>query len=204
MQIMLPWRDSGCPYRRRNHDFVIQRYRDNGFEPIECDSGHRLFNRSAAKNVCVTTSNDDVIVISDTDIVFEDLDLLLRSVTIAREHNKLVLPIYELYWLPEKETVEYLQSGVINSNLHSELYLSGGVYVVPRNVHEALSGYDEKYSGWGYEDIDYYMRHNNIFGEYLRVPGLAYHLWHPVPPLDKKNKRRFRNLEGQYSAGIMI
>ncbi len=161
MEVGIPWRDSGDPYRARNHEFVIQWYRNHGFDVIIGDSRHLMFNRSAAKNACVNAMTDDVCIIADSDILFEDVNELLQSVDIAREENKLVMPIFELYWLNEKNSDEILAGQTIDKSIiKPELYLSGGIHIVPRNVHAIIGGYDEGYAGWGYEDMDYYIRHN--------------------------------------------
>src|SRR5690606_4492067 len=51
--------------------------------------------------------------------------------------------------------------------------------VVPRVVFEAVGGFDEGYRSWGAEDDAFWHAATLASGAPLRVPGAAYHLWHP-------------------------
>lgn len=49
-----------------------------------------------------------------------------------------------------------------------------------------VNGYDEKFSGWGGEDLDisFRLRNAGVGKRYLKFCALAYHLWHREAPMD--------------------
>lgn len=54
---------------------------------------------------------------------------------------------------------------------------SHGCIVVQRESFLAVDGYDERFAGWGYEDLDLNRRMAERW-PLRRVPGDLYHLWH--------------------------
>ena len=51
----------------------------------------------------------------------------------------------------------------------------------------AVNGYDEAYVGWGKEDTDLTIRlmNSGVKKKYLKMGGIAYHLFHKLVPRDK-------------------
>jgi hypothetical protein len=73
-------------------------------------------------------------------------------------------------------------------------------FVVPRQVFDALGGFDERFAGWGWEDMAFQSAVVGLHG-YERVPGAIVHVWHPRHPglgQDGVNKRRNRQLGRRY------
>jgi hypothetical protein len=54
-----------------------------------------------------------------------------------------------------------------------------GIVVVPREAFYLVGGYDERYEGWGADDIAFGLSLETLYGPHLRYPGEAIHLWHP-------------------------
>jgi hypothetical protein len=52
-----------------------------------------------------------------------------------------------------------------------------GVVAIPRAAWDAVGGYDERFVGWGGEDISFWCACCAVTG-YGRVPGTIVHLWH--------------------------
>jgi predicted glycosyltransferase involved in capsule biosynthesis len=67
---------------------------------------------------------------------------------------------------------ELSPSGVVTPNTFS------GVTAIPRGLWDAVGGYDERFVGWGWEDLSLWSACCALAG-YERVPGPIYHLWHP-------------------------
>lgn len=60
---------------------------------------------------------------------------------------------------------------------------SGGVFAVSRRLWDAVGGYVENLTAWGFEDL-VFLQCCGLFGEgHTYVPGhITYHLWHPPSP----------------------
>lgn len=73
-------------------------------------------------------------------------------------------------------------------------------FVVPRAAWERLGGFDERFAGWGFEDMAFQSAACGLIG-WERLPGAVLHLWHPRHPglgQDGANKRRNRQLGRRY------
>lgn len=73
-------------------------------------------------------------------------------------------------------------------------------FVVPRPAFDRLGGFDERFAGWGWEDMAFQSAVVGLIG-HERVPGAVLHLWHPRHPglgEDGANKRRNRQLGRRY------
>lgn len=207
MDVGIPWRDSGDPYRARNAKFVIQWYGIMGYGvTLGDDTKYEEFNRAAARNACISQA-EDIAITADMDIVLERPSDLWRAANMAKKYDRLVIPIYELYWLDEKFSELFMDGRTIDkSNLTPELYVGGGIHIIPKRLHDIMGGYDERYVGYGLEDIDYYIRHNKMFGEYIRTKAVAYHLWHPTSTPNPVNQKRFnrRKFDKHYTIGQLM
>jgi hypothetical protein len=49
---------------------------------------------------------------------------------------------------------------------------------MPRAVFDDLGGFDERFKGWGFEDMAFQSAICGLYG-YERIPGDVVHLWHP-------------------------
>ena len=45
---------------------------------------------------------------------------------------------------------------------------------------DAWYGYDERFIGWGFEDVAFQISMTTLIGEQSRIEGNLYHLWHPL------------------------
>lgn len=75
---------------------------------------------------------------------------------------------------------------------------SNGCMAITRASFLELGGYDERFHGWGYEDCEFNLRAERMFG-IRRVAGEAVHLWHGErrvddSPLDEDPARVAANL----------
>lgn len=143
------------------------------------------FCLAASRNRGAARAAGDVIVIADADMVCE-LGALLEAIAAVRRHGGWALPYDVLELLDEATTAAVLAApaqphaplpteGVSERNLTSV----SGVVVVPRAGWATVHGQDERFLGWGYEDVAFQHALNTLWGPLRRVPARLVHLEHP-------------------------
>src|SRR5699024_8181276 len=89
---------------------------------------------------------------------------------------------------------------------HTRRYQGVGGFNVLRKKHfEAVGGFEERFRGWGGEDVAFYHAMNTLCGSAQRLKMNLFHLWHP--PIKAKGNpdhrlnlqlaKRYRSLDGQ-------
>lgn len=141
------------------------------------------FTRSRARNGAAKMAGDwDVAVFADADIVPGSADQVATAADEALRTGKLVYAHTRRLQLGEESTRLVTQYGhdigtapieADNTNTYS------GVYAVPRTLWDEVEGFDERFIGWGFEDIVFMIACTAIGGGHHRVPGVIWHLWHP-------------------------
>lgn len=147
------------------------------------DSGE-LFSRSKAVNRAYLQATKDIIVIADSDIVY-DPNLLKKSITYVND-GQWVIPFSRILRL-SKETSQLLLKRpsewplLIETDAAAEQATAfvGGFNVLGRNAYEAVGGYDERFVGWGGEDEAFAYALDTLIGRHLRMDGEMVHFWHP-------------------------
>ena len=158
-------------------------------------SGAR-FNKSFVLNSCMKQVDFGFIVFLDADIYF-NFDCLNE----LSESDEIVKPFDECVYLSEEMTQEFINTRTTQAgpDLKRISALGGGSLAIRSDLIKSHNlFFDENFSGWGWEDID--------FGDLIRSKGLkirtinqpAAHLYHK-PSLNivknsdyfiKKNRNR--------------
>lgn len=120
-------------------------------------------------------------VILDAD-VFAPGDQVEAAVKVAVDTGRLTLGFTMFEGLTPHMTERVLQGyegpydkGVrFKSDVHES-----SIVVVPRKLWQELGGFDDRFVGWGQEDVAFCHAARLIGGGIERVPGTVYHLWHP-------------------------
>src|SRR5690606_17705357 len=156
------------------------------YEDFRLIAGYHVvgpFNRSEAINTAAhIAGNWDVAVIADGDAWVPE-EQLKAAVRKARETGRVVSAFTELWYLNEATTRQILRSPKRPAKVPRPAEVKKDhrsiCIVVPRVVFEAVGGFDEGYRSWGAEDDAFWHAATLASGAPLRVPGAAYHLWHP-------------------------
>lgn len=185
--VVIPWRtDSG--HRQQVFDWVLERwcmiYGEEHVEIAYGDSGDSVFSRSRSRNELFKRTSGDVVVFADADTVpiraFVD-----KAVEIASEGNWCIAYGRKGYFnLTEDATNRYLALSPMTEisipkegEYEHQLLSWAGMFAVRR---ENFVGYDERFVGWGHEDVAFRLAMDNLVGKHDRVEdGYAVHLWHP-------------------------
>lgn len=149
------------------------------------------FNRSAAINAAARDAGDwDVAVVIDADVVI-DPEQVRVAVHNAHHTGRLTFPYQRYVPLGEQITNEILdrgtdrdwvkgvdrRHGVMDARV-GKAHVSS-VVVVPRRLWDDVGGFDERFEGWGCEDVAFAHACDAVGGGIDRIDGDVFHLWHP-------------------------
>lgn len=177
--------------------------------PIRVAPGPLPFNRARVVNEAVRTSDAEIVVMNDADTL-ASAEQVREAVRLAEEAPGFVWA-YTLYLRLGRTVTEQSRDwrdaltapadwGMVNAG-------SQGCSAVRRDWFLQLGGLDERFAGWGYEDLEFNAR-ADATGTSRRVPGELRHLWHgdrreddsplSADPADvKRNYALWRELTGQ-------
>lgn len=178
------WRNAGIKERVRNLDYV-RKYTNNtlGLWCHEADSPFPKFSLSAARNNAVAqakAAGASVVVIQDADVLI-DPQALVDAVALARE-GKIVLPYDLVRYLIPYHTNLILRGKIKPQNaqdLGAFDWSLGGAYVTTVETWEYVGGQDERFAGWGCEDIAFAVTADKMGKRLERTHGTMHHLFHP-------------------------
>lgn len=193
-----PWRDQLWAFLRDNY------WPRTGLTPILGEHLDGPFNRAKAVNDALTGSWD-VAVIADSD-TWVPVDQLKRAIHQARHTGRLCSALTSVVELSETCTravmagaATFLDFGVEKIRTR-DLETQSSMIAIPRALWDDIGGMDERFQGWGGEDNAIWRAASILGGKPHRIPGNAYHLWHPTAknikdPLYRANLRLWRRYE---------
>jgi hypothetical protein len=160
------------------------------------------FNKSALINYSLKNINikSDFVMLLDGDVYFKFKSLEDQIPILYDE--KVIKPFSECVYLPESNTLEFIEKRKINltGGFKKISALGGGAIILKSSlIKDPSVRYDENFSGWGWEDIDFGDSIRSKFSiKTLQQPAI--HLYHPVnvePPSNNytyyKNKNKPKN-----------
>lgn len=196
VSVLIPFRD-GDPVRRRNLDWITGRLHALHpeweiiveYEPLD----EPAFQKAAMLNRAFARSTGDVVIQMDAEI-FLLPEHLEESVRLAEQHGWCF--VRELYKL-EPELSARICAGPVNAEpppgdddgrplLHKEGVWGWG-YSVPVRRDKWLP-FDERFIGWGYEDVAWHYAMQTLVGQPAWMEGAMYHLWHPLTAQDESKR----------------
>lgn len=177
-------------------------------------SRSRIFNKSEALNDAASRATGKVLVILDADaylpghIIERCADRILEK----RENHLWYVPYRRLYRLTRHITHKILESDPTNplrlpsppppedvENGQKSAYghrYGAMIMMFPREALEILGCFDERFKGWGGEDVALLRALDTLYGKHKTTDNDILHLWHPVIGHSYKT----RVWEGQDSA----
>jgi len=178
------------PFRPRDEDRIAnlartrQQYEALGWEVAISDHDGDPFSRSRAINQAAAfeVADADVLFIADCDILIPDLSQLLESSRLALEGDRYVVSFSHLRVLDWPGT-EKVRAGFPPDPAHeieSVSLIWGCAFAISRTLFDRVCGFDERFVGWGAEDIGFLVSASTMGGDKQRVYGEAWHLAHPT------------------------
>jgi hypothetical protein len=204
-----------------------------GAEIIVGENHQVPFCKTKAFNEAYWHSTGDIIVLLDADC-YIDPDILLScaaEIRAARKSgNKLwYIPYREFYRLNEEASNRVLESWpthpltfpkppppdvLVTTNGASSAHWWGAlIQMMPSEAFEAVGGMDERFSGWGGEDVAFMRAVDTLYAKHKTWNDQVLHLWHTstINPHDshlrmwdgqKVSQRKNDELVGRYYAAF--
>jgi predicted glycosyltransferase involved in capsule biosynthesis len=179
-------------------------------------TGKQEFNCSNAINNGVKKSNGDALFIVGADTLIKRTTLY-KAVDML-DHSPFVIPFDMLVSLDKyfsqvlmesdyddinfNQLKNYGESVSIAPGCTAHIPKNSGVQVMTLDLFYEMGGYEEKFNGWGYEDLHFCWKVLKEYGDYpLLNNECIYHLWHPRPKQSEseayqRNAQLFKELGG--------
>jgi hypothetical protein len=218
--LLVPFRADG---NTRREDWLwLQRYWKKQLPQakiIVADDGVFPFGKSASVNAAARQArNCDIYAILDADAylnpkVITDCARKIRQA--KRKHRKLwYVPYRRFYRLTESATHNVLMSDPAKplsatarppapadiDSLEGSAFghwFGALVQVMPREAFIAAGGMDERFRGWGGEDVSFMHAVDTLYAKHKTTNNAVYHLWHEKAGIVWSERR----WEGQEVAG---
>jgi predicted glycosyltransferase involved in capsule biosynthesis len=191
--------------KRRDENFRwLLKYWEENLPDAEIIIGkHRgkVFCKSAAMNEAVRRSRGRVLAFIDADAylparrVEHCANRILKE--LHRGHNLWFIPYRKLYRLNRNVTKQIVRANpkttdfvlpcplpkhfvdTTGQNKHYGYRFCAMAFIIPRQAYDYIGGFDERFEGWGGEDISLMKTLDTVWGKHKTTKGCIYHLWHP-------------------------
>lgn len=209
--VIVPWRDTGCPWRRRALRAVTDQWSALGFRValgMQRDDGPWVKAHAVADGIVRTAGRgaSDVVVVADADVICYDT---IDAVNRVNDGRAWAVPHHLVFRLNRDATTAMLDGTEMPDRMYEQTpyrgIAGGGLVVIRRDVW-ADCPLDARFAGWGQEDESWGTALTTLFGPPWRGPADLVHLWHP--PQSRMNRvigsHAGRQLRGRYRAAAGI
>tara|TARA_B100001057_G_scaffold499459_1_gene610206 strand:- start:2671 stop:4014 length:1344 start_codon:yes stop_codon:yes gene_type:complete len=154
-----------------------------------------VFNKSKLINQSVNESTSDTIWLLDGD-VYLNYNYVIKNIP---DYTEFARPFEKIVLLNEQETSEIQKTNQIKlSDRSYDSYKGYGKYsmIFKRSLFDQLNGFDERYEGWGFQDLDFIKRIPNETKK-GHTDNIGFHFYHEKQELSNydDNKKIFGNIE---------
>ena len=156
----------------------------------------RPYSKTTAVNKAFRKAHGDIIVILDADcyIWWEVLNRCATQLREARKRGERIwfVPYRKLIRLNKAKTDELLGTNPrgpfqfttslsrdeIEWSEYNGHQFGAMIQIMPREAFELLGGMDERFNGWGGEDVAFLNALDTLWGKHRNTPNPVFHLWH--------------------------
>jgi len=194
--IVIPWR-SGCGHRQRAFDHVIRWWAEN-YPAWPVAIGEWPKDRGpwrkgcAVRNAGIRVQDDDVVVVSDADVLPVGVGVAVDAVGPAnrgRQQARWAMPFRIVHRLTEPGTWLAINGGIDltrplpcdMTGVVEETYVGsagGGAVVLLGDVFNEIP-IDPRFFGYGQEDLSWSLALHRLAGAPIMHSATLWHLWHP-------------------------
>lgn len=169
-----------------------------GTAPIVADDHHDPFSRgqSIMAGIRRLPTDTTVVVVCDADLLVP-ADQLVAAADAAADTDGLVVAFDRYHYLtadqsaiierapfpplPDRPATEWTMAGSV-----------GGAHAYSTATIARTGGYPPVFRGWGMEDLAFDRIASLLAGPTRRIPGPAWHLWHPVDATNDPTRPSYR------------
>jgi predicted glycosyltransferase involved in capsule biosynthesis len=212
ISLLIPF-SSKDPVRQDTFEWLLEywSYELPDAEVIVGKCKSKIFCKGEALNNAVGKSKGKVLVVLDADAYMDGEVLDKCADTILEElayGNKMwYVPYRNLYRLTKEATelvtssdpwdsfrfptsmdLEYVEDKDIGYRSKYGARYGAMAMMFPREAYDILGCFDERFKGWGGEDIALLRAIDTLFGKHKTSNNDIYHLWHPMIGDSPKNK----------------
>ena len=212
VEIIIPFRDRGTdPLRRANLTRVLEHWKPFAPVTITTDGlgGDSQFNRSESYNRAIRSSDADIFVLTESDMLI-DFSQIEQAVEWAAQTPGLVVPFTERHEHNDADS-NLIRQGSDYRRFRAKVIKpkprrTGAINVISRQTYEAVGQYDPCFSGSWWDDRAMHIAFDICAGPTRWVNGPSHHLWHlpgftgaHLTPEDRaataRNRRRFNRYQ---------
>lgn len=143
-------------------------------------------NRARARNLAIrdaTGATVDCLMLADADTQVPMHQVMVAAETAFRT-GTVVYPYDDYQKINRPVTDQLLKNGCDDWQARAadgarHVNPCSGALVVPVSLIGEIGGFDERYTAWGCEDRCFLLAAETVVGPARRVPGPAWHWWHP-------------------------
>lgn len=219
--IIIPYRDTGDGWRNRIQDWHVERLtnmfaEDDDTSVLIVDSQDEPFSRGGSRNLGVDLSDADYVALVDSDTYFNKLYFDWGLIALMAMDKSWVVPFDNYKRITQETTEELLNSDpstdkfafldeeVIHNFVHPPVppyqEVVAGCLLFRRQDFLDIGGYDERFTGWGWEDRALADKANAMLGHYVRTEGTVIHMWHPEPPGPEHERPHYAENKALYES----
>lgn len=202
ISLLVPFRtDNGRREETWNWLAEYWRHELPGAEIIIGTDNHPAFCKTAAINRAAAKSTGDILVILDADcyVAGTVIEYCANEIRQARKRGNRVwfMPYRWFYRLNDSASREILNS----DPAYPPRYFAAGppkhklqeakgidqahwfgalIQIMPREAFEIAGGMDNRFHGWGGEDVAFMHAVDTLYGQHKTSPNGVIHLWHPT------------------------
>lgn len=148
----------------------------------------------------------DVLVLADADSVISNPAKLVEAVDlVANGYAPWVVPHSSVFRLKESETKRLYSDPTSRPRTNQVCrapYVGpagGGITVLTPDAYDEVGGIDERYLGWGGEDVSFGWALETLVHKVTRLDGRLVHLWHPHPAPNHRGSEESEALVALYT-----
>lgn len=196
IRFLIPWRSDDGGRRDQLAEFTSRWWATNCPE-IEISLGTSPdgpFNRAAALNNAAEQAGEwDIGIILDADVIAPPAQIW-DAATIAALTGRICFGFRRFVGLGPGATARILDGSRTKLDERGARFITdyheSSIVAVPRALWKEVGGFDERFVGWGQEDVAFVHTTRLIAGPPERVDGRVHHLFHPrSAERDPKNPR---------------
>lgn len=179
------------------------------------DSEGDRFHRGVAINNAAREATDagaDVLLICDCDFMLDSTNQAKQAVEAALRDDAYVVAFSFMRALGQQGTNAMREGRTWHNRdvIENVALIWGNCFAIPTDLFWRVCGFDDRFLGWGAEDIAFLVSASTMGGPKSRITGGSFHLTHPTNedrddlPANNALASHYRSADGDRDAMRLI